>query len=357
MNPELHLFIIWEHATYCAQQIIEDLKVKFTIKRVYQIYWNNSNFSKNLSRLYGQSLPPGCEKQIHCGMGPFILVIVQDENPVYAIRSTSKGMCNVNINTFDAKSLYRTWTGGGHRIHGTNTQIECDHDLTLFISCNAKTFLSYFPGNWDGVIHPLYQDLLGTNGWQDIQQLFTVLNWTTEYVVLRNFECLPNQYHLELHGDIDLLVKDAVEVSFITNATKVFLEEYRVHYQINIAGKTVLFDFRYIGDNYYCNDWEMSILRNKELSHKGFFIPNQEDYFFSLIYHAFIHKPTIAQDYIERLIAMANQLNIEHFSYQTLTNNKELKLFLDAYMSKKGYHYSVPNDLSVFFNSAVLGGG
>ena len=44
--------------------------------------------------------------------------------------------------------------------------------------------------------------------WNSLQQFFDELNLQCNYVVLRNFDYLPEKYKCDLHGDIDLLTDD-----------------------------------------------------------------------------------------------------------------------------------------------------
>src|SRR5215467_15654688 len=105
--PELHLFIIWHHALNHARTIIEDMRARFTIQRVYSVNWSETHFSSNMSRFYGQKLPRDSFKEKHCGRGPFLAVLLLDEQPRYELRSTSRGVQNVNAKCFDAKERYR----------------------------------------------------------------------------------------------------------------------------------------------------------------------------------------------------------------------------------------------------------
>ena len=43
---------------------------------------------------------------------------------------------------FDSKFMYREWTGGGHKIHCTNSIDETNHDLTLLLDKNAEDYLN-----------------------------------------------------------------------------------------------------------------------------------------------------------------------------------------------------------------------
>ena len=67
-------------------------------------------------------------------------------------------------------------------------------------------------------------------------------------------------------------------------------------------------DFRYLGDNYYEKKWEKDILESKILYKKTFFVPNETDYFFSLIYHVLIHKDKITEEYKNRLNQLSKNL-------------------------------------------------
>jgi len=110
--PETHLFIIWENAQLKKEEILEDIRNSFKIIKIYKIKWSEEYFSDNLSRFYGTNLPNESDKEKHCGRGPFTLIVILDENPIYEERQTSKGIKIVNINTFDKKEYYRNLTGG-----------------------------------------------------------------------------------------------------------------------------------------------------------------------------------------------------------------------------------------------------
>ena len=70
---------------------------------------------------------------------------------------------------------------------------------------------------------------------------------------------------------------------------------------------------------------------------QGCYVPCQLDYFYTLLYHARIHKKRFSEDYRIRLAEMAEKLNIE---------STELYV-LDEYMLNNLYQYVRPSDLSV----------
>ena len=161
--------------------------------------------------------------------------------------------------------------------------------------------------------------------------------------MLRNFEYLPDKFKTSEHGDIDLLVDDYEEAVRILSGEKVFTESYRVHYCTRVAGELVYFDLRNVGDNYYCSEWERDILRDRDYSSKGFYIPSHENYKWSLLYHALIHKPAVSQEYTQKLAAL--------FDFDRENYLFELRKFLDSH----NYSITCPNDYSVYANEENSG--
>jgi hypothetical protein len=138
---EIHLFIIWSKGIHKKKDILDDVESIFTICETYNVTWSKKNFSSNLSRFYGERLQRNSHKERHCGTDTFCCIVVKDENPVYEIRETSKGYQVVNKKLFDAKQLYRKWTGGGHKIHATDNIIESKVQLALLFGRDYKDYL------------------------------------------------------------------------------------------------------------------------------------------------------------------------------------------------------------------------
>ena len=350
MSAEIHLFIIWSKAMAQAKEIITRINTKFDILEIFLMRWSPSFFSINLSRFYGTNLPDGSFKEKHCGRGDFCLIIVRDPSPIYDFCETTAGKRHININMFNSKQNFRHLTGGGHRIHATNTPAETDHDLMLLLEMNTTEYLNNIVGLWDGQVKPIERDLPGARGWKSIEQFFKILNATTPYVVLRNFEHIPQKYNVDGHDDIDLLCSDLVNMRFLSNAKPVFNNSRRVLHTVKIDNAEVLFDFRYIGDNYYDIQWQKAIIKKRELAEQCYFRPSIEDYFYSLLYHAAIHKSNFRKDYIEKLCFLSE--GFEDLSPADFENNKTIKSIIDKYLDKNGYRYTEPYDLSVFFDNS-----
>ena len=174
--------------------------------------------------------------------------------------------------------------------------------------------------------------------WNSLQQFFDELNLQCNYVVLRNFDYLPEKYKCDLHGDIDLLTDDVNKMVAVTGARKTVLKRYRTHYICRIGDQDVEFDFRYVGDGYYCKKWEENILKERIMNDHNIYIPNSEDYKYTILYHALVHKKEIAADYCEIITGIFGE------------SPMNLKGHLKKYMKNNHYKFSQPFDLSVIYN-------
>ena len=350
MNSELHAFIIWKKARDMTEDILSDLKKKFELLQVYEVNWSSEFFSDNMSRFYGVNLPPGAFKADQHDFGPFLLCIIEDKNPIYGNRETAKGETHVNINTFDAKQTYRSWTGGGNNIHASNTEEETEHDLVLLLGKNLKDIRNSLPQAWNGKIKSIDSDLVGSKGWKNTSQLFYVLNATVNYLVLRNFENISDLNTSVRNSDIDILTNQVEQIRFITNAKKILEEKNQEFHLVMIANNNVLL---HVGEQYYDPKWANDILNRKVLSQHGFYIPNDEDHFYSLLYRALVQKPMVSDDYIERLVSLSSKLKINNLTREDFSTYDTVIEILDAYMRKMGYEY-MPRDYSVFYNSETV---
>jgi hypothetical protein len=343
--PELHLFILWEHAYARRAEILRDLASRFRIADVSELSWSRDKFSENLTRFYGTNLPDNSFKEVHCGTGPFTVVLVVDEAPQLGARNTSKGRADVNTAVFDAKARYRSWTGGGHRIHATNTPAEAAHDLMLLLGAIPTHFSG---ARWDGQTRSLQRDLQGARGWTSLSELFETLGAASVYLVLRNFERLPEELPDPEHPDVDFLVKDRRDFAFVANARKVHREPARAMFEVMVGGRAVRCDLRSVGDGYYDERWQAGMLRRR-VQQRGLFVPAPEDHFGSLLYHALVHKPAFAEDARGALagVAAAGACSV---SAADLADRTQAMAWLCAFLSRKRYDFTMPDDHSVGFH-------
>lgn len=349
---EYHLFIIWEEARKNEENILSDIAGNFDILYKVNVTWSKKYFSSNLTRFYGTNLPPNSDKEQHIGTGDFLVVVVEDHIPDYNHHETSKGSKYINSRTFLAKTRYRDSTGGGHKIHGTNTPAEFSHDFALLFGCSIDEFMQKNTVSTEKTIN-LKRNIVGYNGWASIEQLFSVLNLSEKYVVMRNWQQLPDNYYAEAHGDIDLLVDDFESVRYTLNAERVFPEDHRVHCKTKINGKDVFFDFRFIGDGYYDKAWQRKILGSRRLdTTRNIFVVDEKNHFFSLMYHAIIHKPNVAEDYTKALKTIAEQSKVlANVDAKKIIKSQEMCKMLGRFLAQHSYQITKPEP-SVYFNES-----
>ena len=335
MEPELHLIVLWEQARTEEARILADIARHVEVVAKVELRWPDDP-TDCFGRFYGAKLAEAAGKVKVCGGGPFLLVVVRDRRPRYGLRETSRGCERVNLLLFAMKARYRAWTGGGHRVHTSNSPDETRRDIFLLTGRRMDEWEHGLP---DGAL----EVLPGRNGWPSLRALFGCLNETTRYVVLRNSEMLPDAFDPTLHGDIDLLVADAGECAGVLGARKVFPEPCRVHYEVKVAGRPVRFDFRFIGDGYYDERWERAILAGGETM-DGVRRPAPLDAFHSLVYHALFQKRAVAPDYREKALKCARAAGVPGDCFE------DWLPALGDFLAERRYRVAEPQDESVYLD-------
>lgn len=352
MKSVLHLVIVWSTATAYKDEIVSDIKNNFEFLKTIKVHWDASLFYENLKIFYSHSLKDKSEKEMvriltdkikTVGRRDFYVIIFRDNKPQMEQRVTTSGTCVVNTKIFDLKERYRKIVGGS-KIHSSNDAWETNKDLSILFGQNSEDFIQN-----NDIGESYNKNCVGVNGYESLEQLFYILNNTTDYCVLRNFEGIPEQYTLEGHDDIDLLVAHKNYAVRLTNAKPKFPQSYRVYHHILINGVNVAFDFRYVGDNYYDKKWEIDILDSKVLHKDLFYIPSDINRFYSLLYHAYVQKPRIKEDYFPRLGKYAKNIGVEFHK-----GKLESMLLLYAFMLNMGYSITRADDKSVYFNKLTV---
>lgn len=185
--------------------------------------------------------------------------------------------------------------------------------------------------------------------YNDIKDVFGILNSQgITYLILRNYEnLLSPEMYLDGHGDIDMLCDDSQVIVRLLGAKTNRKDENGfigdgTHYYIYVKGEYVSLDLRHIGDGYYCQEWQKEMLEHRKYNN-GFYVMNQEDYFYSLIYHAILQKRSLSEEYRQRLTGMATSLGIS----LTESNEKSFIDILNRFMKKNKYKYVYSKDIVV----------
>ncbi len=337
-NPELHLFIIWQNARFKSEEIIEDIRKKFEIVQVFNVTWSPKMVSSNFTRFYGVSLPNKSFKEKECGVGEFKLIVVYDHNPFHEIRMTSHGKELVNVNMFEAKYLYRSWTGGGHKIHGTTNELETNNNLTLLLGLNAKDFIKKYNQSNQSDVITLCRDLEGAHGWDSLKQLFYILNSTVPYVILRGEKEINTGIFPDNHRDVDILLenKDYQNAKYIINGFSC-CNLHRPHELVKINGDNYYIDIWQREKNYFDRSWCTKMLLDRQINN-GLYVLPTEHKFYTLLYHCFFIKGRFEEDYIVELNYLREHLNLGTIAFDRL---------LLQFLSRNDYVVIRPTDLSI----------
>ncbi len=334
--PERHLLIFWRWPADRLEKTLAKIRERFDIEQVIFLRWTRERIVENFQRFYAMVSGHAYQKYTEAGAAPFLFVLVRDPNPVYQYRiAAGSGFKKVNINNFDLKQVLRRQ--GGTSLHATNNTREFRRDLMYLMGQAAD---DYHPPKWDGDLGNIpeaHRDIVAADGWESLRQVFSVLEEAVNYVVLRNFDKLPDEHRHGEHGDIDLLVED---VDARNRAASILNKEQRAH--TVVGGQKMYFDFRSVEDFYYDPEWCRRILRDR-IRVRGFCVPNPEDHFFSLLYHGHVQKPAIAHDYIPKLIELAGEIGLDWITPEWLTDRDRAASLLRDWLKGNGYYLTRPN--------------
>ena len=301
MATETQIFILWERARTQQEKILADMRKRFDVYQMFEITWTSQLVASNFTRFYGQNLPSHSFKELECGTGAFLLCVVKDTHPIYEIRTTSHGNECVNINLFDAKTLYREWTGGGHKVHCSTNLRETNHDMTLLLGLNVDDFYKQYPNPNEHII-PLKRDLQGAHGWESLTQLFYVLNNTVRYAVMRGYGEISSGEFID-HKDTDIMTDEYQNMWLIINAEGFFFHPVRPKAGVRIKDTLYylnLWDCGNLGKRYFDITWVKNML-DTSVYWKGLKILSPENDFYCLLYHCLTNKGYIADDYLPKL--------------------------------------------------------
>lgn len=174
--------------------------------------------------------------------------------------------------------------------------------------------------------------------WKSLEEFLEELN-QLEYLILRNYETLMEE--IDLGGDIDILCADKQYLVNQIHALPIITGDNVFNYSVMIEDKKIPIDIREIGDGYYDAKWEKNMLANR-LKAEKYYVLDNENYKYSLLYHVMIHKLIIPEKHIKKL---------ENMFGMKIDNNERIDELLCRYMYEKGYSFFVPMDKGVTLNN------
>jgi len=357
-NNELGLLAVWKDARPYEKEIELEILNSFKLIQKIEMNWTNKNFYINSCRLYEtpfssnniqEQSGKGHTKKI--GSPNFLIYIIQDENPNYRYVPSVSGsieLCNTNIVSLKEKLRAYVYerTKELYSIHSTNNFNEfCFQAPLLFGLDNSRDFIE---GKNISLNKTYKSDLIGSDGWNSYRDLFKALNATCNYVVLRGFEQLPDK---NPEKDLDILTDDFQRLASLLGIFQSSSQPYKG--TIFVAGEQVPVDIRHIGDHYFDIRFQINVLSNRQLK-KGIYVPRDDDYFFSLLYHCKVHKGTVKPKYFDILENLALKLDLNWFEKSMLNDDTKIKNILVGYYRAHRYNYVPPIDEGVYVNKVIV---
>jgi len=190
-------------------------------------------------------------------------------------------------------------------------------------------------------------EVSGAKGWKDFREFISIANNNCNWLVLRNFEYLPDDF-FENDKDVDILCEDLDSFVKIMRLTK---RSWGVAaYECIIGNQVVPFDVRFLGDGYYDKLWQYKMLENKIYTSDEVPRMNDKDYFYSLVYHCKLQKYKLKEVYKIRLNCLAKSLGVNDCKIDCVNNDGYIAKVLSDFMKNNSYSYSTPIDVNVIKN-------
>ena len=352
MSSKLYTIVLWGSSKKQFSEILYRVQSKFKVKEYGFREYSSGGFIDFLNKFYphrkfNNNSIKIWETENNC----IFYMVVEDAEPFF--------VNNINQTCLKLKKYFRHKYFQNYLHISDNSQeaFENYHNITNKSSDDFNILSSNKDLN---IVKKLFSskqfDVIEYEkvNFQNINNVFKLLNRYEKWLVLRNWENIYEEVTSSEHGDVDILVEDFFRTIQLLNAKPKFNDAYRVHYFVNIENKQIPFDVRYLGDNYYNLQWEKDLLDNR-IKDDNIFRSSYSDYFYSLVYHALIHKRNISQDYINKFLIYGKDIFI--FNQVELNNNprKYLKKILNLYMKKKLYSVVEPIDLSINYHPNKIG--
>lgn len=353
---DLHMFVLWQNAQPQWPEILEDLERRFIVLDVRYIEWPADEVDDNFLRLYGSAPQRGrgthFKRKEIVGGGQFAVVTIEDPAPRYDYdRTFSKKVELVNRAVVEAKARYREMTGGGFRVHSSNSLGEFFRDMSLLVGAPLLDELIARERRQGDAALTVRTSLAGAGGWDSLESLFRHLLRSTECLVLRNFDSLPAALG-EGDADVDALCRSPHDVAALANADVRADGNGKFACETRVAGAPLALDLRFVGDGYYDAAWQNDMLARAQVQGGCVLVPAIDDHFFSLLYHAKLHKRAVKRAYGPRLAALAEQLGLPAYRDADLTNDEVACGMLAGFLTTRRYRPTVPLDIWVDYHAA-----
>ena len=154
----VYLFVIWHRGMDEAEKILGEIRARFTILKQFDVTWRPRDYVKNFAAFYGwKSYGMWVGKKHRSGTGPFRVVVVRDEQPVFSDpekRGIPETLQDDNI--YGLKVACRGMTRHSNVVHASVNEAETRHNLRALTGETLEQFLTRT--DLDGSVSPLKFD-------------------------------------------------------------------------------------------------------------------------------------------------------------------------------------------------------
>lgn len=350
-------FAIWELAKPYKDRIRNLLSLNFEIVLETEIEWSIRNFHDNVSRLYEDPLFDSISKEERISgyaknkitNNVFTLFVIKDYKPNYSYTlSTSKIVDLSNLNVMNVKKEIRKWVYDDlavkYAVHAT------DNIYEFFVQGPLLLGVDLFKSILNGArpsIERISKDLEGADGWSSWEQVFEILNLTSNYLLLKDYDGIPFKYRGK---DIALLTDNYQRLASALGVLQSSSNSCKG--RIRIGGKQIPITMMFVGDKSYCTSWQKDMLNSKVYKNGVSILPDSM-YFFSLLFYCKVRKKQIMKKHIKLLESIAKKLDFTWFDRHILLDDVAAGKVLQGYFQAKNYYYEDPMDKKAFVNKKV----
>lgn len=140
----IYLFVIWNRGMAEAEKILGEIRARFTVLKRFDVTWRPRDYVKNFAAFYGwKSYGMWVGKRNRSGTGPFLAVVVRDEQPVFS-DPEKRGIPETqqDDNIYALKVACRGMTTHSNVVHASVNEAETRHNLKALTGETLEQFLA-----------------------------------------------------------------------------------------------------------------------------------------------------------------------------------------------------------------------
>ena len=146
-----------------------------------------------------------------------------------------------------------------------------------------------------------------------------------------------------------ILNHTSLKIKDIINGIRKHVQKNRAAYSIKIGNQEYSADIRAIDDGYYDPCWAKNMINQRVIYKNQIFVPDPINAFYSLLYHALIHKNNFEDKYTNEFAILAKAIALDIDSSVFADREKSFSVLQD-FMNNEGYEITRPRDFSVQYN-------